>query len=420
MIERSKVARLAFVGVGFAVGIAVASLVPGVQQSVRKLAGLAFEPGGVKSRDIALQSRGEGSNAPDDDKQAVVSLTDEQLTEAHIDLAEVESGILARRIIVPGTIIPVADRIARIAVKLSGTVAELRKNIGDPVMKGEVLAILESREVADAKSEYLAARLTNELQQTLFKRDKMMWEGRASTEQQFLRSQNLTAQTEMKFNISRQKLFALGLSESEIAALPNEPEALLRRQEVRAPMAGRVVERKVDLGMAVGRDNLETELFVIIDLDRVWVELAVSPTDLPAVREGQPMSIAARGIVEKADGKVVFITPVVDKESRSARVVAEIANESGVWRPGSFVTAAVATSEQPVSVAVPTNAIQTIGTGKAVFVRTAEGFEKRVVVTGRSDDRLAEVLTGLKAGETIAVTNTFLLKAEFLKSSAED
>jgi cobalt-zinc-cadmium efflux system membrane fusion protein len=258
------------------------------------------------------------------------------------------------------------------------------------------------------------------LQQTLFQRDKMVWEGHASTEQQFLRSRTLTAQTEMKFNISRQKLFALGLNESEIAALPNEPEALLRRQEVRAPMAGRVVERKVDLGMAVGRDNLETELFVIVDLDRVWVELAVSPTDLPAVKEGQPVSIAARGIAEKAEGKVMFITPLVDKESRAARVVAEVANESGAWRPGSFVTAAVATGEQAVSIAVPTNAIQTIGAGKAVFVRTTEGFEKRAVVTGRSDDRLAEVLTGLKAGETIAVTNTFLLKAEFLKSSAED
>jgi cobalt-zinc-cadmium efflux system membrane fusion protein len=417
--NRATVGWLSLVLIAFVIGLAVASLAPGVPQIVRKLAGLAFEPSTAQLPDAGPEPRGEGSTAPDD-KPAIVRLTDEQLTEAHIDLAQVEPGILARRIIVPGTIIPVADRIARVAVKLSGTVAELRKNIGDPVIKGEVLAILESREVADAKSEYLAARLTNELQQTLFQRDKMLWEGRASTEQQFLRSRNLTAQTEMKFNISRQKLFALGLSESEIAALPNEPEALLRRQEVRAPMTGRVVERKVDLGAAVGRDNLETELFVVVDLDRVWVELAVSPTDLPAVREGQPVSIAARGIAEKADGKVVFITPLVDKESRSARVVAEVANESGVWRPGSFVTAAVATAEQPVSVAVPTNAIQTIGTGKAVFVRTAEGFERREVATGRSDDRFAEVLTGLKTGETIAVTNTFLLKAELLKSSAED
>ena len=68
-------------------------------------------------------------------------------------------------------------------------------------------------------------------------------------------------------------------------------------------MAGRVVERKVDLGTAVGRDNLETELFVIVDLDRVWVELAVSPADLPVVKEGQSVSITIRGIPEKADGK---------------------------------------------------------------------------------------------------------------------
>jgi membrane fusion protein, heavy metal efflux system len=63
---------------------------------------------------------------------------------------------------------------------LSSIVAELRKNIGDPVEKNEVLAILESREVADAKSEYLAARLTNELQQDLFERDKALWDKRIS------------------------------------------------------------------------------------------------------------------------------------------------------------------------------------------------------------------------------------------------
>jgi cobalt-zinc-cadmium efflux system membrane fusion protein len=55
-----------------------------------------------------------------------------------------------------------------------------------------------------------------------------------------------------------------------------------------------------------------------------------------------------------------------------------------------------------------------------VFVRSAEGFEKRPVVVGRSDDRLAEIVTGLQDGEVIAATNTFALKAEFLKSAVED
>ena len=64
-------------------------------------------------------------------------------------------------------------------MKLSGTVAELRKNIGDDVVKDEVIAVLESREVADAKSEYLAARLTNDLQQESVQSRPALWEGQS-------------------------------------------------------------------------------------------------------------------------------------------------------------------------------------------------------------------------------------------------
>jgi cobalt-zinc-cadmium efflux system membrane fusion protein len=407
--------RLSLLALVFVVGVAVASLMPGVPQTLRKIVGLALEPSPAQSQRQPRDDAGNGR----EEKQAIVKLTEEQVTEAHIDVASVEPGVLARRIIVPGAIIPDSNRIARVAVKLSGTVAELRKNLGDAVLKDEVLAVLESREVADAKSDYLAARLTQELQQELFDRDKVLWDKRVSTEQQFLRSRNLAAQARMRLNIARQKLFALGLAETEIAALPDEPEPLLRRQEVRSPISGQVVERKVDLGTAVGRDNLETELFVIVDLDRVWVEMAVSPSDLPAVKVGQPVSITTRAVPEKAEGKVAFISPLVDRDSRSARVVTNIANGEGVWRPGSF-TAAIAIGEQPVAVAVPVSAIQSISNEKVVFVRAPEGFEKRPVTLGRSDDRLAEVVAGLQPGETIAVSNTFLLKAELLKSSAED
>jgi multidrug efflux pump subunit AcrA (membrane-fusion protein) len=166
-------------------------------------------------------------------------------------VAAAQSGSLSQRIVVPGTVTPDASRIARVAVKLSGTVAELRKNLGDTVAKDEVIGILESREVADAKSEFLAARLTNELQQDLSERDKVLWEKRAGPEQQYLRSRNLASLAKTRLNIARQKLFALGLTEEEIDSLPDEPEHLLQRQEIRSPIAGQVAERKVDLGAAV-------------------------------------------------------------------------------------------------------------------------------------------------------------------------
>ena len=180
------------------------------------------------------------------------------------------------------------------------------------------------------------------------------------------------------------------------------------------------VRRKVDLGAAVGRDNLETELFTIADLDRVWVDLAVSPTDLPIVAEGQTVSVAAHGLAKRATGKIVFISPMLDRDTHSARVVAEIANPDGNWRPGSLVTGAIAIDERKSPLTVPASAVQSIGKVQVVFVRTADGFEKRAVMIGQSDDRLIEILSGAHAGEIVAVTNTFLLKAEFMKSLAEE
>jgi membrane fusion protein, heavy metal efflux system len=404
------IGRLAILAAGLAIGILLAWSLPELSHLLPSSASQSAPSSEPKS----------GAAAGPSENQQEAKLGAKAIDAAGIAVATVESGAIARRVIVPGTIVPEADRIAHVAVKLSSIVAELRKNIGDPVEKNEVVAVLESREVADAKSEYLEARLLNELQQDLFERDKILWEKRISSEQQFLRSRNEAARTKMRNDIARQKLFALGITDAEIAGLPNQPEALLRLQEVRSPISGRVVERKVELGMALGRDNLETELFVVADLARVWVELAVSPEDAPQVHLGQTVWITARGTEEKAKGRLIFIAPMLDKTTRSARALAEIDNEDGHWRPGSFVAAAIVAEERSVPVAVPEAAIQTMDGAPVVFVRTADGFQKRQIVLGQRDESAAEVVSGLSLGETIAVNNTFLLKAEILKGSAED
>jgi membrane fusion protein, heavy metal efflux system len=412
------IGRLSPLIVALVMGAAVASLFPEWPQRMRAAVGLSYAPPS-KGQESTPAERKPGAEASDD-QQSLVKLSADEVKAAGIEVGVVEAGIIARRIIVPGTIVPDADRIAHVAVKVSGMVAELRKKVGDSVASQEILAILESRELADAKSEYLAARLTSELNKDLYDRDKILWDRRVTSEQLFLRSRGAVAQANMKLDIARQKLFALGLTEAEIAGLPNQLEALLRRQEVRSPIAGRVVERKVDLGVVVGRDNLVTELFVVADLDRVWVDLAVSPVDLPVIREGQTVSITAQGIAEKVEGKIIFIGPMLDKDSRSARAVVEIPNDSGIWRPGSFVTAAIAFEEQPVALVIPTSAVQNIGAATVAFARTPEGFQKRQVVLGQSDDRIVAVVSGLHPGEVVAVSNTFLLKAELLKALAED
>jgi membrane fusion protein, heavy metal efflux system len=347
-----------------------------------------------------------------------IKLTERQVEAGNFTVAKVQGGAVGTRISVPGSIVPSGDRIARVAVRLLGTVAELRKRLGDPVQAGEVVAVIESREVADAKSEYLAARLVFDLQKTLFNRSKMLFEGNVLSENDYLRARATFEDARVKIETARQKLFALSLTAEQIDALPQQPVETLRRQELRAPISGRVAERRVELGSLVGREGQESELFVIVDLAEVWAELAVPPTDLADIREGQEISIHADGS-EPVPATIMFVSPLLDKDTRSARVVALVDNANRKWRPGSFVTAEIPVRQAKAEVVVPQTALQPIKGESTVFVRNADGFRARKVTVGRQDQQLAEITSGLSVGERIATANTFVLKADLGKSEVE-
>lgn len=350
-------------------------------------------------------------------EEAAVKLSAQQVAAGKFAEQEVRAGTIARNLTVPGAIVPSGDHIARVAVRLLGTVAELRKRLGDSVAAGEVVAIIESREVADAKSDYLGARLVFDLQQTLFDRASTLREGKVMSENDFLRARTTFEDARVKFELSRQKLFALSLTAGQIEALPQQPVETLRRQELRAPIAGRIADRRVELGSLVGREGQESELFTIVDLAVVWVELAVSPADLAGIREGQSIELVSGASTSPAT--ISFISPLLDKDTRTARVIATVDNTAGLWRPGAFVSAQIPVDQGAADLVVPRSALQTIERETVVFVRTEEGFEARHVKLGRQDGRVAEITEGLKPGERIATANSFVLKADLGKASVE-
>jgi cobalt-zinc-cadmium efflux system membrane fusion protein len=351
--------------------------------------------------------------------EAAIKLSAQQVEAGGFAVSEVRAGTLDRRITVPGSIVPSGDHIARVAVRLLGTVAELRKRLGDSVQAGEVVAIIESREVADAKSEYLAARLVSELQQTLINRAKTLWDGKVMSENDFLRARTTFEDARVKLELARQKLFALSLNAEQIEALPQQPVETLRRQELRAPISGRISERRVELGSLVGREGQESELFVIVDLAVVWAELAVSPADLAGIREGETIGVASGAGGVPSPATIMFISPLLDKDTRSARVVASVDNADRRWRPGAFVTAEFSTGRTAAAVVVPKTALQTLDGDNVVFVRNEHGFEPRRVSLGGQDLRAVEVTAGLTAGERIATANSFVLKADLGKAGVE-
>lgn len=405
-------ARALIVSAAALAGLAAAVLFPGVPLGIRQIVGLAptlrFEPPpSVAAADGASSAASKGGDK--------VALTAEQVAAAGIAVAPAGSGMLVGRVTVPGTVAANTDRLARVTARVSGIVAEVRKRLGDRVAAGEALAVIESREIADAKAEFLAAGRTAQLAEVTLARESKLWQQRISAEQDFLQARAKVEEARIRLDLARQKLAALGLSGAEIADLPGQPIAALQRLEVRAPIAGRVTERAAVLGAAVAAS---AELFSVADLSTVWVEMAIPPRYLPLVREGQ--AVTATGEGGQGEGQVVFLGPVLDPQTRSARAVAELGNRDGTWRPGAFATVAFATLERKVRVLVPRAAVQEVEGKTVVFVRTAEGFKPREVALGGEGEAAFEVVSGLDPGTEIAVTNTFSLKAELGKARAED
>lgn len=348
------------------------------------------------------------------DGDGAVKLTAEQIAAAQIETAPAGPGLLTRRMIVPATIAPDPDRIGRVAAKVAGTIAELRKKLGDNVALNEVIAIIDSREVADAKSEYLAAQVNFDLQSQLYQRDKGLFEKKIIAEQLFLKSKATFTEARLKLDVARQKLAALDLNESELANLSREPVESLRRKEIRAPIAGRVIERKVNLGQPVGGEGQTKELFTIADLSKVEANLAVPAENLQAVHDGQGVRLTtADG--RQFEGKVAFVNAMITPETRTGHVIAYFPNPDFALRPGSLMNAEIALEQTRVKVRVPRSALQLVKNETIVFVRTPEGFAARRVEVGAGDDDAVEIRAGLSPGERIAIANTFVLKADLGK-----
>ena len=362
------------------------------------------------------------AEATGDVASPVVRIGSEQIAAQKITTTRLRHGALSRHLAVAGSLALDADRVVQVPARVVGTVAEMRKRLGDDVVAGEVVSALDSREVADAKSEYLTAATDLDLQRTLFERSKALWEKRVAPENQYLQVQNTFAQTSLRVDLARQKLSALGIDSDAVRKAFERPGSgeSLRRYELRAPIGGRVIARKVDVGTAVGKEGEPAAVYAIADLSVLWVELAVPTADLAEVREGAAVMIATAGDApRRGEAQVVFVSPVVDPDTRNARVVARVSNADFSWRPGTFVDAEIAGPESAPQLIVPKAAVLRIGGADTVFVRTAEGFAARKVQLGRADDGSFEIASGAAAGEEVAVGNAFLLKAELGKAEAE-
>ena len=379
----------------------------------------AGEPDHAEAGHDEENEEGHGEHEDEGHEEAgAVQLSPEVMQEFGIKVSSAQTGAIRLNWSLPGEIIFNPDRVAHVAPRVSGVVGEVYKGVGDPVRQGEVLAVLDSRDFAQAKSDYLAALSQLKLAEATFEREQSLWQQKIVPESDFLAARQEQEAARVEQRLAARGLLGLGLSAGEVAILPERSEEALTRYELVAPIGGIIVERHATEGEVLNEDPAEPP-FIVADLSQVWVQLTVYPKDLTAVQPGQEVVIKA-GDGLKTTGTIAYISPSLSESTRTATARVVLNNTDGRWRPGLFVTGLVQTDALHGEVVIPKAALQTMEDKTVVFVQTPEGFEPRPVELGRSDQSQAQVLAGLKPGDEYVSAGAFTLKAELSKADFGD
>jgi Cu(I)/Ag(I) efflux system membrane fusion protein len=200
-----------------------------------------------------------------------------------------------------------------------------------------------------------------------------------------------------------------GITESQIKRLERERD-MQSPATYASPIAGTVIRKPVVEGQYVEEGMT---LFELADLSRVWVIASVSEQDIRSVRKGDSVEVtldAYPGLV--VNGRVGFIEPVLDPDSRTVRVRTELANPEGKLKPNMYARIALKKASREALV-VPTSAVLFTGRHPRVWVETEPGrFAPRVVVAGLTSGAFTEILSGANEGEMVASTGGFLIDSE--------
>lgn len=357
---------------------------------------------------------GHDHSAHAEEKDGGLRLTPEQRKRFGIVVQPAGPGSLRNEVSLPGEIVFNQDRVVHIVPRVSGIAREVFKSVGDAVATDEVLAVIESRELADAKSEYLAAKARATLAEKTFTREKALREKQVSSEQDYLEAEQALAEARIELRSSEQKLHALGLPERDVAGLDEEHDEAITRYEIRSPIAGIVTAKHVSLGESLEAD---ADIFTVVDMSSVWVNLTVYTKNLGAVRPHQDVTLRVDHSGAQARGEVSMVTPFAEESTRSATARVVLDNSDGAWMPGTFVTGFINTSEENLPVVVPKHAVQNIEGRDVMFVEHEGGFEMNPVAVGRTDRTHVEIVSGLEPETPYVSEGAFQLKATVITSA---
>lgn len=307
---------------------------------------------------------------------------------------------VSAKLVLPAVVESDPARTAAVLTPLGGRLIALDVGLGDRVSRGQVLAVIDSPDLGQAYDDDEKAADVFKLTETNLKRQEAQNKLGVASDRELDQAKSDHAQAAAEYTRTQARLKMLGV--------PLEHGGRPRLLTVTAPVAGSITALAVVQGNMI--NDTTQPVMTVTDLSTVWVTALVPEKDLAAVFKGQDAEV---GLVAYPDrqlhGKVLFVTDVIDPDTRRDKIRIAFTNSGYALKPNMFATVTLAGPARS-QVVLPSSALLMNNDRTSVFVATAPWtFERRTVDPLLQEGASVAIRSGVKAGELVVVKGGILL-----------
>jgi cobalt-zinc-cadmium efflux system membrane fusion protein len=298
---------------------------------------------------------------------------------------------------------------AIVSYPFSARIADIHIKIGDWVKTGQRLVTLQSEEVGSAKSEFYKAQADYELAKVNHERQKRLFDRGVGAQKDFLSSEAEYKVAEAHLNAAEKKLHVLGFSEEQVKSI-SETHQISPIITLFAPIGGKIIEHNAILGAMVDQ---ETEILTIMDPSVVCIHADIYERDIAKIRIGQEVEVVVPAYPgETFEGKISFISDVLNEETRTITVRSEVNNRGYKLKPGMFADINIFLNHQSDVLVLPLEAVLDEGDDHIVFLKVDGKYFPQIIKTGIRSAGFVEILGGVEEGAEVVTKGNFQLKSK--------
>ena len=341
------------------------------------------------------------------DTASLFSVPQDQM--AHLQVVSVEKAKLPRLLRLTGNVTYNAFKTTPVFSAIGGPVHEILVAPGQSVHAAQPLLTVNSPDYSAARSAYMKARDSFSLADKIYTRSQDLYAHGAIAEADLQQAETTRNQARADMQASEDALRALGLNDPE--AVVKNPPKMTSQIPVLAPVAGEIVERLVGPGQLL--QGGATQVFTISDMSTVWVLVNVYQNDMASVHPGDSVGITTDSYPEVFHGKISYIAPALDPNTRTLQARIVTANPGKKLKKDMYVVASVQAGAIRDALTVPDAAVLR-DTENQPFVyaqtKVSNQFERRLVKIGDSQGGRTQITDGLKEGERVVGDGSLFLQ----------